>query len=521
MILYQALVFLIMASGFWLASWVFFANRESKTNQLFSLFTISLLLWAPLPYFFNLPSLAPIALHLVKFGYGIVSLFLVTFYFFTTHFPREEKRDLALDKIVIVVGFLFFFMSVFTNLVVEDIELTTWGVNPIFGRGKISYFGAAFFLTVITMGTLFKKYFSLSTEERVKIQYVLIGLIIFVIPNLIFNVIFPFLGRTAQVRYYPLGNYSAIFLIGFTAYAIVKRELFGIKLVLTSLLVGLIAILILLDALIFTENLAFRLVKGGVLIIFIYFGYLLINSVLEEIKRREEIEKLSKAKSEFISIASHQLRTPLTAVQGYVSMILEGTYGGLPVKIKKPIKSIYQSNKRLIKLVNDLLDVSKIETGKIEIKIEQVSLEKMISGIVEELRGTAKNKGLYLKWNKPKRDLAKLSVDREKIRQSISNIVDNAIRYTNKGGVTINLKAHNSKLRITIKDTGVGLTKYELSKMFESFSRGAAGTRLYTEGVGLGLYIARRFVEMHGGKIWVESRGRKKGSTFYIELLIK
>jgi len=117
--------------------------------------------------------------------------------------------------------------------------------------------------------------------------------------------------------------------------------------------------------------------------------------------------------------------------------------------------------------------------------------------------------------------LPKISVDREKIRQVIMNVVDNAIRYTEKGGVTVQIKNQKSKIKIIVKDTGAGLTKYELSKMFESFSRGAAGTRLYTEGVGLGLYVAKRFVEMHHGKIWAESKGKGKGSTFYIELPIK
>ena len=126
-----------------------------------------------------------------------------------------------------------------------------------------------------------------------------------------------------------------------------------------------------------------------------------------------------------------------------------------------------------------------------------------------------------MKFEKLEKPLPKILIDRNKIRQAILNVVDNAIRYTEKGGVTIQLKIENLKLKIIVSDTGAGMTKYELSKMFESFSRGAAGTRLYTEGTGLGLYIARRYMEMHNGKIWAESPGKGKGSTFYIELPIK
>jgi signal transduction histidine kinase len=142
----------------------------------------------------------------------------------------------------------------------------------------------------------------------------------------------------------------------------------------------------------------------------------------------------------------------------------------------------------------------------------------MMASIVEELKGVVKAKNIYLKWEKPKEPLPKISVDRDKIRQVITNVIDNAIRYTEHGGITVKSRSLESKIQIVISDTGVGLTKYETSKMFESFSRGAAGTRLYTEGVGLGLYIARRFIEMHNGKIRAESKGKGKGSTFYIEL---
>ena len=126
-----------------------------------------------------------------------------------------------------------------------------------------------------------------------------------------------------------------------------------------------------------------------------------------------------------------------------------------------------------------------------------------------------------MKFEKLEKPLPKILIDRNKIRQAILNVVDNAIRYTEHGGVTVKIQNPKTKIQIIVSDTGVGMTKYELSKMFESFSRGAAGTRLYTEGVGLGLYIARRLIELHHGKIWAESKGKGKGSTFYIELPIK
>jgi signal transduction histidine kinase len=270
-----------------------------------------------------------------------------------------------------------------------------------------------------------------------------------------------------------------------------------------------------------------RMVSIGIFSLSLIFGWLLIRATHQEIKRREEIEKLYEelkkidiAKSEFISIASHQLRTPLSAIKGYLSMILEGSYGELPEKVKKPMENVYQSNERLIKLVNDILSVSKIEAGEMEMNWEREDLREIIKEVISELSIKAKEKNLYLNFEEPK-EFPKVLLDREKIRQVILNLVDNAIRYTQKGGVAVKLQIANNRLQIVVSDTGEGLTKEEKEKLFERFSRGTAGTKFWTEGAGLGLYIARRFVEMHKGKIWAESEGRGKGSTFYVELPIK
>ena len=247
-----------------------------------------------------------------------------------------------------------------------------------------------------------------------------------------------------------------------------------------------------------------------------------VEKATKELKEAyEKLKNLDRAKSEFISITSHQLRTPLAAIKGYISMFLEGTYGKLSEKIKEPMENVYKSNERLIKLVNDLLNVPRIETGKIKLELQKTSIEDVISNIINELKIEAEKKNIYLKWQEPKKPLPEILVDRDKIRQVILNLIDNAIRYTNKGGIRIIYQTANKKCQIIIADTGEGMTREEILHLFESFSRGGAGTQFYSEGAGLGLYVAKKFVEMHKGKIWVESPGKGKGSTFYIELPIK
>jgi signal transduction histidine kinase len=235
----------------------------------------------------------------------------------------------------------------------------------------------------------------------------------------------------------------------------------------------------------------------------------------------DDLKELDTAKSEFVSIASHQLRTPLTAVKGYLSMMLEGTYGNIQNPLKGKLRNVFESSERLIKLVNDLLSVSKIEAGKIELARSDISVEDLISDIADFLKIEAKKKKISLKWSKPKKRLPKISIDPDKTREIISNIIDNSIKYTQKGSITVTAEERDNSILIKVSDTGEGLSEEEKEKIFQSFSRGTAGNQFYTEGAGLGLYVARKFVEMHDGKIWAESAGKGQGTTFYIELPVK
>jgi signal transduction histidine kinase len=386
---------------------------------------------------------------------------------------------------------------------------------------------------------LARKYSSLSQDEKLRAQYFIIGGIIFAASNLLANVTFPLF--QGNFKYYWIGDYSMIVWIALTAYAIVRRELFGIKVVLTEILVGAIAIILLIQ--IFVSQSTFEYIwKSGLLALFLFFGYLLIRSILGEINSRKKmeemafelsvaniklaatyksLEKVNKAKSEFISMASHQLRTPLSAVKGYISMLLEGSYGKVPPKIKEKMDNVFQSNERMIQLVNDLLNISRIELGKMELEKGKTSIEELIQSCYVEMKMTAERKGLNFIFEKPKFPLPEIMVDALKIRQVILNLIDNAIKYTKKGKVTISAEKDDSRILISVKDTGAGLTEKEQGVIFEGFTRGSAGITHFIEGTGLGLYIAKKYLELHRGKIWVESPGKEKGATFFVELPIE
>jgi len=343
----------------------------------------------------------------------------------------------------------------------------------------------------------------------------------------------------------PYGNILITVYVVIFAYAMLKHHLMDIKVIATEIFTIVISLILLINSL-YSGSFSAFILNFSIFLAVSFFGILLIRSVLKEVKSKEELAKitmqlqkayedlkvLDKAKSEFISMASHQLRTPLSAIKGYISMLVDGSYGKLPEKARGKLKNVFESNERLIKIVNDLLDISKIEMGKMELEKEPTQIEDLLQSCYEEMKIGADKKGLRFVFEKPKYALPKIELDPLKFRQAILNLIDNAIRYTQtpkegklptgqEGKIEMKVEKIGSAVRISIKDTGEGMTAEEQRAVFEGFTRGSAGIAHFVEGAGLGLYVAKKFLELHHAKIRVESAGKGKGSTFYVELPIK
>lgn len=257
-------------------------------------------------------------------------------------------------------------------------------------------------------------------------------------------------------------------------------------------------------------------------LLFSIFGYYLIKEAQrrKEAERLvEEWEKLARTKDQFLLSLQHHLRTPITPLKGYLERILEGTYGREenPV-IKEKLIEMKKLTDTLYSLMESLLDIQELRMGKKILNLEDCQIENLIEGIIEELKPQAEQKGLYLKFKKV--SLPKVRLDKRRIRDAIWNLVDNAIKYTNRGGVTIRSKIEDKKLKIAISDTGIGMEKKEINYFLEGklFERGEEAKKLYGPGRGIGLSIVIEFIKTHGGKTWAESEGWGRGTTFWLEL---
>jgi len=232
----------------------------------------------------------------------------------------------------------------------------------------------------------------------------------------------------------------------------------------------------------------------------------------------KQLQELDKAKSEFLSIASHQLYTPLTALRGYLSMLKEGDFGAMTPEQTPIIAILNTSAERLIRLIRDLLDISRIESGRFELSLQQLDLAVMTKDLVDNLLPNAIAKGLQLTFEPPAAGLAQIVGDEQRLRQVMLNFIDNSIKYTPKGWIKVTLTQDQDFVTFAVSDSGKGIAPDEIPKLFHKFSRVGGASRFHTEGTGLGLYVAKQIVKEHHGDVLITSPGVGKGSTFSMKL---
>ncbi|HZI40223.1 MAG TPA: histidine kinase dimerization/phospho-acceptor domain-containing protein, partial [Gemmatimonadaceae bacterium] len=423
------LVVALAALGFAMAVWVYRANPRERENQGFSLMVLSIMTWVS-------------CYHLAQFGnatfwfrlaaFAVFMLF-VTYYFFIVEWflGKNGQPYRLLGVIILLYGVVMGGLALGTGIVIRGSAIVGSTVRPVFGdAGRWLFYGFVIVLTLLINWILMREYVGFPKERRAKLQYFLIGLLLFAGCNIVFNVVLPLVFNI--YAYYEVGNYSVGFLLGFTAYAIVKRELFGVRAVLATIFVAAVGVLQTIDLLMFTDNAAIQAFKGVLLVLILSFGYVLVRSVQREVRQRERLQEIAEelrrsdeAKTEFISIVSHQLRTPLNTIKGFLSLFLEGVYGKLDAEKRQPMERLYQSSERLIHLVNDLLGISRIQLGKIALDMGQVDLCEVVKSIVDEFTVLAEAKGIGLHASCPPAGVPVVAGDKQKLRDSVLNIVDN------------------------------------------------------------------------------------------------
>ena len=233
-------------------------------------------------------------------------------------------------------------------------------------------------------------------------------------------------------------------------------------------------------------------------------------------KLNEELAEMNHFKMHLLALTSHQLKAPLGIIRGYTALLRDGTYGEMDERAREVVAKIESAAEDMVNLVDNVIDLRKVEEGKMEYRMEDVDFVKLARRAAEELGHLATAKGLNLSFEAPEKEIV-ISGDEQKLRHVIQNLVDNAVKYTEKGFVKVRVEEKGESVVLSVADSGIGIAKGIQPFLFEEFVRDERVKR-EIRGSGLGLHVAKIFVEAHKGKVWVESAGEGKGSTFSISL---
>ena len=243
-----------------------------------------------------------------------------------------------------------------------------------------------------------------------------------------------------------------------------------------------------------------------------------IDSATRELRASNaQLQKLDESKDEFISMASHQLRTPLTSIKGYISMLMDGDAGKVTNDQKHLLEEAFISSERMVRLIGDFLNVSRLQTGKFMVDKHPLSLAKIVAQEIEGLGPNANARGLQFIYNEPK-NIPLMQLDENKIQQVIMNFSDNAIYYSKENStIKIKLEIVGDNVEFTVKDTGIGVPKDEQDQLFNKFFRATNARKQRPDGTGVGLFLAKKVIDAHDGQIIFHST-EGKGSTFGFRL---
>jgi signal transduction histidine kinase len=238
-----------------------------------------------------------------------------------------------------------------------------------------------------------------------------------------------------------------------------------------------------------------------------------VNSTCEELQQLyRSLEEASRHKSQFLANMSHELRTPLNAILGFSELLLDGIYGEPPERMRSAVERIQRNGRHLLGLINDVLDLSKIEAGQLRLSLADYSVEELVNGVYTSVESLAAEKNLGLRIAVPS-GLPPARGDERRLAQALFNLVGNAIKFTDAGEVRIEVEANGDSYKFSVQDTGPGVDEADQAKIFQEFQQIDNSITKAKGGAGLGLAIVKRIVEMHGGRIWIESR-LGHGATF-------
>ncbi len=505
---------------------IYLNNKESITNKTFFLFSLVTIAWS----FFNYinyqiksPEIVLWLLRTVIF-FGVWHSF--TFFQFFYVFPEEKKsfpkwyRFLLLPYVVLV-SILTLTPFVFSGIAELSID---GSVSKTVVEKGIIFFASTVILLILSGIVIFvKKLLKAPIEQKNQYKLILTGTILTFFLLFTFNLILPAI--FSNVRFVPLGALFIFPFVGFTSYAIYKHKLFNLK-------VGAIAFVAFILTIFSFFNILYAKEISQVVLNTTFFAaillgsIILIRSVLKEIEQREHIEKLAKEleivngqQESLLHFIGHEIKGYFTKSHWALSSMLDGDYGQIAPDLQALTKQALDDTKQGIDMVESILKAGNLKKGTVSYEMKPFDFKGEVKNVIEMLKSNIESKKLTLEMNIDESQDYTVNGDGEQISKHVlRNLIDNAIKYTPKGNVKVSLSKKDGKVLFSVKDSGVGITPEDKARLFTEGGRGKDSVKVNVHSTGYGLYIAKQIVDAHKGRIWVESEGAGKGSTFFVEI---
>lgn len=544
-----------------LAVVIFVNSRKQKEYLSFSLLAFSVSLWALGMFMYRGVSTTEAAILWTKFYYVFAGIIPASFLYFSLNFPLKHPGLGRITKWLLTgFGFVSIISPFFGDFIVSDVVVQRIGEDKIsFGMGLLTwgFYLVTYFLLAFYF--LLNRYFSRTIDRVVRIQYnfILIGSGIAVVIGVFTNHILPLF--FSNPVYAWIGPTASLIMTFFILIAMFKHNLFNIKLIITELLMFFVWVVLLV-------NLLMSLPRGtetflpnlSVLVILIIAGILVIRGVVNDVKRetrekekeiqhRKEVEKLNqelqitnekidktnreldKVNTELevanekqikmLHVLNHDVKNYLGDDRGAFASILEEDFGPPPAEMKTFVEEAKKCNETNMQKLVDYLNSSNLKTGEVKYASEPFDLRRTVEKSVESFKRDLEAAGIKLEIKVDNADNYTVKGDEGKFSDHVvGNLLKNLTKYAKGANVFVFLSKRDGKIFLTIKDTGVGITPNDMRKLFTKGGKGEKSTEINKESTGEGLYDAKVDTEVHGGRIWAESDGEGKGSTFFVEL---
>lgn len=504
---------------------VFAKSKDSSISKKFLFLMLSVALWVGTNYSLRLVS-DKYALFILRSTYASAGLMLFSVLIFSLSFPRKIIKTKTVEVVAALVTIFVIVLS-FSSLLIPSYSKTDFIFYPTYGKGFNVFMVLILVIVAMLIINSVIQYKNSQGMSKKQVLLFTVGFILSAVLASTTDLIVPLItGNSLSANFGPLGT---IFLLAFTAYAVTKHSLLNTRVILSEIWAILLVISIFIWLL---GHFSIGNLIGFLFIFMVCFQF--IRAVISDSEKDEKLEgankhlekdkkelvELDRMKDEFLQMATHELNTPITVIKGKLDMAIREDMCKLNDEQKKFFEPILADTQRLSNLSDDILNVARIDQHRLKIRPSETDLDEFISQIVSGFDIKAKERDNSLAYIKLSKSLPKMMVDQSKIGEVITNLVNNANKFTEHGKIVVTSKLKDDGVIISVADTGVGIEQEDQKHLFEKFYQAARfdpENPQEQQGSGLGLYISKNIIELHGGKIWLESE-KGKGSTFYFSL---